>query len=163
MGVMRPVKAAPTSAACITLAFCCSENGKPFYVTLAKDRPNEPYHVKSLERTYTGLLSAGGYLLSEAQGQSIQANQCDWTGFQCTHCGAGRCVGNSHDWIYCTFHQFAFCGNRVEAIHGGGYKCRCPACASWSMIVSAPARALNGVGYAASNPNSFDVTRSGWG
>jgi hypothetical protein len=171
MGQMRPpppppptgTPALPTSAALITLPFCCSQNGQPFYVTLGKDRSNEPYHIKSLEPTYTKLLTASGYGLSAAVRQSIGNDQCDWTGFQCFHCGAGRCVGNSHDWVYCTLHQFAFCGNRVEAIHGGGFKCRCPSCARWSMIAAAPMRTLNGIGYVASRGNASPPSRGAWG
>lgn len=153
-GQMRPRADAPASALTVVLPFTCSENGRPFSVTMAKEHLGEPFHVKSLEpaEDYRGLMQRGGYQVQAKPGALLDLADADWTGFQCFHCGAGECVGDRYDWLRCNTCTTVYCGSRVESIHGGTEKTRCPVCERWFIVGNTPAQSLAGAFYLVDKP-----------
>lgn len=150
-GRQRPVMEQPRAAELIHVPMLCANTSRPFTVTLGKDRLGEPYHILSLEpaEDYLKLLRADGFRVSALGKGKVLVPHTDWTGFQCYHCGAGRCAGHMHDWFWHESCKTIFCGGRLESIYGGITKCYCPGCKGWHVIGPGVTESIGGAFYLA--------------
>lgn len=134
-GQLRPRYTPSPRAELAFLDFVCAVYNRPFTVTMAKEGPREPFHIKSLEgREYRSLLERSGYTVTEVSQGSFDLVAADWAGFQCPYCGAGCAVGDDLNYVqwYCC--NILTCYGRAEIIHGGSRKGRCPRCQRWGII-----------------------------
>ena len=135
-GTIQPRRNPYQGIALAHIDVLCAVYVKPFTVTFGRERPDMPWHVKSLEPAaeYRAAIEQMGFQHHDHGGGAFDLDAADTTGFQCYHCRAGEVTGAITSLMRCGACNTLACAGTIQPIHGGGLKAYCPVCQRFYMV-----------------------------